>query len=168
MPLAMGMALAQAPAFEVASIRLALTPRPPAPGDGHFCPFPCFNTGRMKLDGVRVDIAFTALDELIRRAYRIRPDQLDGPDWMRDQHCDILANIPEAASAAKVPEMLQALLAERFKLAAHHETRQQPVYELRVNEGGPKLRDSAESAVSDDPAAQTLNSPQGPISREAA
>lgn len=95
----------------------------------------------MKLDGSRVDIAFMALDELIRRAYHIRPDQLIGPDWMRDQHFDILANIPEGASSAQLPEMLQALLDARFKLAAHRETREQPVYELRVDKSGPKLRE---------------------------
>jgi hypothetical protein len=58
----------------------------------------------MKVDGARVDIAFMPLDELVRRAYRIRPDQLDGPVWMRDQHFDVLANIPEAFPRIRSPK----------------------------------------------------------------
>jgi uncharacterized protein (TIGR03435 family) len=44
--------------------------------------------------------------------------------------------------------MLQTLLAERFKLQVHHETRETPVYALIVGKGGPKLKE-----VHDDPPA---------------
>jgi uncharacterized protein (TIGR03435 family) len=156
------MALAQPLAFEVASIRPAPTQRP-LPVGGYFCPFGCFNDGDLKIEGSRVDIAFMPLDALIPRAYRIRRDQLIGPDWMSVQRFDILATTPEGAAGAQVPEMLQALLAERFKLTAHRETREQPVYELRVDKNGPKLKESAESASVGGPSDRTVNSPQGPI-----
>jgi uncharacterized protein (TIGR03435 family) len=157
------MALAQPPGFEVASIRLAPTQGPFSSAEPFFCPFGCFNTGRMKVDGARMDIAFMPLDELIRRAYRIRPDQLVVPERMSVQRFDILATIPEGAARVQVPEMLQTLLAERFKLTAHRETREQSVYELRVDRGGPNLKGSTEAVPAGDPTDKTLNSPQGPI-----
>src|SRR5580658_2732228 len=94
-----GAALAQTPAFEVASIRLAGdSPRPL--GERLFCPFVCVNVGLLKIGGTRVDITWMALDELLTKAYGIRPDQLSGPDWMRNQRFDILANIPEGVSSS--------------------------------------------------------------------
>jgi uncharacterized protein (TIGR03435 family) len=155
-----GAAVAQTPAFEVASIRPVWDS--PRPFDGSFfCPFVCVNMGRLKIEGTRVD-AWMALDELLAKAYRIRPDQLSGPDWMHSRKFDILANIPEGVSPSQVPEMLQALLVERFHLAAHRETRDQPVYALTVDKNGPMLKE-AEAATADAPGDQTLNSPQGPI-----
>jgi uncharacterized protein (TIGR03435 family) len=156
------LAFAQRPAFEVASIRPVSERRPLSPGDGpFFCPFGCFMEGDVKIDGARVDVRFMALDQLILRAYRIKPHQLSGPDWMRNQRFDILANLPVGSSEQQVPEMLQALLAERFKLAAHRENRDQPVYALRVDKGGLKLKPAA--GVSNQPGDVTLKSPQGPI-----
>jgi uncharacterized protein (TIGR03435 family) len=158
------LAFAQAPAFEVASIRPATVPRPLSPGDGgFFCPFGCFNGGRVKVDRARVDISFMALDQLILRAYGIKPHQLSGPDWMKNQRFDILANIPDGASAGAVPEMLKALLADRFKLATHRDVREQPVYALMVDKGGPKLQKSVEVDDADKPGDLPLSSPQGPV-----
>jgi uncharacterized protein (TIGR03435 family) len=155
-------AIAQTPAFEVASIRpVGDSPRPL--GEGFFCPFVCVNVGRLKIEGTRVDIASMALDELLTRAYRIRSDQLSGPDWMRNQRFDILANIPERVSSSQVPQMLQALLVERFHLAAHRETRDQPIYALVVDKNGPMLKETTEAVPAGAPGDRTLNSPQGPI-----
>jgi uncharacterized protein (TIGR03435 family) len=155
-------AIAQTPAFEVASIRpVGDSPRPF--GEGFFCAFVCVNMGRLEIKGSRVDIASMALDELLTRAYRIRPDQLSGPDWMRNQRFDIVANIPEGVSSSQVPEMLRALLVERFHLTAHRETRDEPVYALLVGKNGPMLKKSTEAVPAGAPGDETLNSPQGPI-----
>ncbi|HEY6341410.1 MAG TPA: TIGR03435 family protein [Bryobacteraceae bacterium] len=156
-------AIAQAPAFEVASIRPAGdSPRPL--GEALFCPFVCVNVGLLKIAGTRVDITWMALDELLTKAYRIRPDQLSGPDWTRNQRFEILATIPEGVSSSQVPEMLQALLVERFHLTAHRETRDQPVYALIVDKNGPILKESTEAAATPDvPGDRTLYSPQGPV-----
>lgn len=81
---------------------------------------------------------------------------------MRNQKFDILANIPEGVSSLQVSEMLQSLLVERFHLASHRETREQPVYALTVDKNGPMLNE-AEAATADVPGDRTLNSPQGPI-----
>jgi len=45
-----------------------------------------------------------------------------------------------------VPEMLQALLAERFKLTVHRESKEQAVYALVVGKNGPKLKEALPDA----------------------
>jgi len=155
--------VAETPAFEVASIRPALDAKRLA-NEPFFCPFGCFSfEGRVKIAGSRLDIAYIAMDHLIVRAYRIKPHQLSGPDWMRQQRFDIIANLPEGASADQVPEMLQALLTERFKLATHRENRDQVVYKVVVDKNGPSLKQSGASSVTDAPGDTTLNSSQGPL-----
>jgi uncharacterized protein (TIGR03435 family) len=127
---------AQAPAFEVASIKQAaqITPAQMMSGQIHV---------GMTIDAARVDIGFWSLSDLIRTAYRVKPHQVTGPDWMPTQRFDIVAKIPEGASKEQVPEMLQALLAERFKLVIHRDSKEQTIYALVVAKGGPKLKEAA-------------------------
>jgi uncharacterized protein (TIGR03435 family) len=75
--------------------------------------------------------------------------QIAGPDWLRSEIFEIHAKIPEGYSKDQVPEMLQALLADRFQLKAHRENKEQPVYALVVSKGGPKLKEAV--ADSDTP-----------------
>ena len=99
----------------------------------------------MKTDAARVDIGFVSLNDLICAAYKVKAYQVSGPDWMGGmggQRFDVLAKMPEGATKEQVPEMLQALLAERFKLAIHHDTKERSVYALVVGKGGPKLKES--------------------------
>ena len=56
---------------------------------------------------------------------------------------DVAARMPDGASKDDVPTMLQALLVERFKLAAHLETKEHPVLGLMVGKAGPKLKEAA-------------------------
>jgi uncharacterized protein (TIGR03435 family) len=100
--------------------------------------------------------------ELIRIAYRVKAYQVSGPDWMASERFDVLAKLPEGASSAQVPEMLQALLAERFKLTMHRESKEHAVYALVVGKNGPKLKESAPDA--DAPAATNDANPQVRIS----
>jgi uncharacterized protein (TIGR03435 family) len=87
-----------------------------------------------------------SLADLIRVAYRVKAYQVSGPDWMATERFDVLAKLPEGASREQVPEMLQALLAERFKLAVHRESKEHAVYALVVGKNGPKLKESAPDA----------------------
>jgi uncharacterized protein (TIGR03435 family) len=121
---------ASPPAFEVASIR----PAAPLTAEAR-------RSGRIgvKVDGSRADFVRVSLADLIARAYRVRSFQVSGPDWMKSAMFDILAKMPEGASPDQVPEMLQALLAERFKLTLHRDNKEFPVYALIVGKGGPKL-----------------------------
>src|SRR5262245_612343 len=101
------------PAFEVASIKIARNS-----GGPPICFVPC--TGeRLTINGARVDIRYMSLYQLIVRAYRIKQYQPSGPNWMTSQRFDIAAKMPDGSSKDQIPEMLQTLLAERFKLAIH-------------------------------------------------
>jgi uncharacterized protein (TIGR03435 family) len=126
---------APAPAFEVASIRPADLPTPGAFRGG---PPPQFRAG-MQLDGSRLDWGLASLADMIEYAFRVKNYQVSGPDWMRSSRWNILARLPEGASQNQAPEMMQALLRDRFQLKFHREKREQPVYALEVAKGGPKL-----------------------------
>jgi uncharacterized protein (TIGR03435 family) len=123
-------------AFEVATIK------PSAPVDTA-----ALRDGRAhvgtKIDAARVDIGTASLFRLVCIAYRLKPYQVAGPDWLKTTMYDILAKIPDGITAEKVPEMLRTLLVERFGLKIHHDARDQPVYALVVGKGGPKMKESA-------------------------
>jgi uncharacterized protein (TIGR03435 family) len=97
----------------------------------------------MNVDAARVDIGSLSLADLIGIAYQVKAYQIQGPDWMSSERFDVVANLPEGASKEQVPQMLQALLAERFQLKAHHETKEHSVYALVVGKNGPKLKEPA-------------------------
>jgi uncharacterized protein (TIGR03435 family) len=134
----LGQAPAAAPAFEVATIRAA----PPITELMQQLQSGKAKIG-MSIDGARVDMGFSSLADLIRIAYRVKGYQVQGPDWMAQQRFEIQAKIPEGVSQDKVPEMLQALLAERFKLAIHRDKKDLPVYALIVGKNGPKLTEAS-------------------------
>jgi uncharacterized protein (TIGR03435 family) len=80
-------------------------------------------------------------------AYRVPLDQISGPDWATkivgtDAHYDIQATLPGGVNAQQLASMLQNLLAERFHLAVHHQTKQVTGYFLVVAKSGPKLKES--------------------------
>jgi uncharacterized protein (TIGR03435 family) len=103
----------------------------------------------MNVDAARVDIGSLSLADLIRVAFNVKPYQIQGPDWMSSERFDVVANLPEGASKEQVPQMMQALLAERFQLKVHHESKEHSVYALVVGKNGPKLKksDDSEAAV---------------------
>jgi bla regulator protein BlaR1 len=91
----------------------------------------------------------TALWDLILNAYWVPNYLVSGaPDWIKREKFDIDGKVPANA----IPEgismrgrtditrrMIQTMLAERFKLAVHFETKEMPIYELVVAKNGPKL-----------------------------
>ena len=122
-------AQAAAPAFEVATVKQAAPQT-----DGRIMV-------RMGGDPGRVDYANVALRAVLARAYNVKQHQITGPSWL-DERYDITAKVPEGVPVDQVPVMLQALLAERFKMTIHKETKEQPVYALIVGKNGPKLTKS--------------------------
>ena len=74
-------------------------------------------------------------------AFKVKMDQIEGPSWLETDCFEISAKIPEGATSEQLPAMLQALLAERFKLAAHKEDRPRSGYALVVDKGGPKFKE---------------------------
>jgi uncharacterized protein (TIGR03435 family) len=122
-----------------------------------------------QLDGARAEYHFTSLKELIVYAYKVKPYQISGPAWLNTERFDIMAKLPDGATKADVPKMLQALLAERFKLAVHRDSKEQPVLALVVSKGGPKLKESAGVPVAIDesaplkPGEMKIDGPDGQI-----
>jgi uncharacterized protein (TIGR03435 family) len=138
-------AFAQTPAltFEVASVKPAGPLDPVAIASGKM------RIG-MKVDGAICDIASFSLRDLIRTAYEVKDYQITGPEWlgnpMSAQRFNIQATMPAGATEKQVPEMLKALLADRFKLTIHHDTKDHSVYALIVGKGGSKLKESEPDA----------------------
>ena len=61
----------------------------------------------------------------------LKPFQrIGGPDWVESERFDIVAKPPDNSPPTQLPLMVRTLLADRFKLKAHMETREQPIYEL--------------------------------------
>jgi uncharacterized protein (TIGR03435 family) len=88
-----------------------------------------------------------ALAEFFQLAYGLSPRQLSGPDWLIKDRYDIVAKSENpAASPQEIKLMLRALLEDRFKVAAHHESREMPVLALVTTKDGPKFRASSGNA----------------------
>jgi uncharacterized protein (TIGR03435 family) len=86
-----------------------------------------------------------SMEECIEWAYDVKDYQVSGPEWLNSDEAsyDIAAKTAERTPESQIRLMLQTLLAERFKLTFHRETRQLPVYELIVAKSGPKMRPAA-------------------------
>lgn len=128
------MATAQAQVFEVASIK------PSAPGA---------HGTRIQFTGGRYRAENVTLQNLIVNAYDVRRFQVTGgPGWLSADGWDISAKpegeIPKGPEGStKMRAMMKTLLAERFGLVLHTETKELPVYVLVVGRNGHKLRVSA-------------------------
>ncbi len=95
----------------------------------------------------------------IQNAYGVKPFQLaGGPAWINSAHYNIEAKAEGNPNNGQMRLMMQALLAERFQLKVHHETRELPVYELTAAKSGLNLPEPKPgSCSSPDP-----NAPPGP------
>jgi uncharacterized protein (TIGR03435 family) len=90
---------------------------------------------------------------LIATAYDVDTDLvLGGPSWLNSDRFDIIAKAPSPTPSPEVLHaMLQALLADRFKLAIRHERKDMPVYFLAVGKKVPKLQPAAKPDKPDCP-----------------
>jgi len=107
----------KAAAFEVASVK------PNNSGDGR--------VAIMAQPGGRISMTNVTLRLMIRNAYRVQDSQIaGGPDWLNTARFDVTAKADGNPPADETQLMMRALLAERFKLATHNESRELPVYAL--------------------------------------
>jgi uncharacterized protein (TIGR03435 family) len=130
--------------FEVASFK----PSPPAQR-----PKIVIN-GLGTFRGGRLTFSNASLNDLLKYAYGMTSDaQLAGPEWIASKavRFDIEALAPVDTPRDRLALMLQALLADRLKLAAHHEQRELRYLSLTVGKDGPKMR-AAEEHPADDTA----------------
>jgi uncharacterized protein (TIGR03435 family) len=105
----------------------------------------------MHIEGTRATFVYMSLKQLIASAYKMRTYEINCPDWLTTDRFDIEARMPDGATKDDVPAMLQALLVERFKLAAHREMQDQPVLALVIGKNGSKLKEATETGTALDP-----------------
>lgn len=116
--------------------------------------------------GSRAEYDYVSLRDLVALAYDVKGYQVSGPAWMATQRFDILAKMPDGATKAQAPAMLQTLLQQRFNLAVHRETQVHPVLALVVAKGGPKLKEALPAKPFDEnaplkPGQMEMNTPNG-------
>jgi uncharacterized protein (TIGR03435 family) len=124
------------------------------------------------VDGARAEYTYMALRELIVLAYKVKPFQITGPDWMVNTRFDIQAKMPDGSKKDDAPEMLQSLLEDRFKLTLHRETKEHAVLALVVGKGGPKLKESEAPKPIDEnaplkPGEVSMDTAEGPVRMKA-
>ena len=127
------MAFAQAvtpPAFDIADVHASpktLTPR--------------MSGGVLR--GNRFDIRQASIVDLVRTAYGVDADKvLGGPSWVELDRFDVLAKAPAKTSPEDAQRMLQALLADRFKLVVRQDSKPMPAFVLSMGKGKPKLKEA--------------------------
>lgn len=122
------------PGFEVATIKPS---KPDQQGKG------------FGVRGDRIMTLNTTLSDLISFAYNVHAKQIaGGPDWMNSQKFDINGqpDTPGAPNSDQLKSMFQKLLADRFQLKFHRETREMSAYVLTVAKNGPKMTKSTADA----------------------
>jgi uncharacterized protein (TIGR03435 family) len=133
-----------APKFDIASVKLQ--------------PFTGQGSVGIQVHGNTLDAEHCSLFSLVTFAYNLRDVQLSGgPAWVKSgvlatsELYQVIAKTPadNPPSIAVFRQMLQALLAERFQLQVHHAQNDMPTYNLVVNKGGPKLKESPADAKFD-------------------
>lgn len=127
---AFGQEAAKTPEFETASIK---------PSDA-VRPIGTFLTGCSTPEPGRFVCVRTSFRGLVMSAYGVNRYQVSGPEWMDSENFEIAAKVPAGASREQVNLMLQHLLAGRFQMTVHRETKDVPVYVLVVSKDGHQLK----------------------------
>jgi uncharacterized protein (TIGR03435 family) len=132
--LAAGLSYAQAPRFEAAAIH------PASPEESHG-PSGCDTaTGFVRCTNV-------TLKRSIAGAYNVVGQErvLGGPDWADTDRFDIVARSAEPVGDRGLMEMLQTLLADRFQLRLHRETRNADAMVLEAGKNGAKIQPASDA-----------------------
>ncbi|HEY4086056.1 MAG TPA: M56 and DUF3738 domain-containing protein [Bryobacteraceae bacterium] len=128
------------PVFEVASVKRSNPASGQAQGDG---------LSRVIRVGIDTEPGkLTAYNEtlknLIKAAYGVREYQVSGPEWLSSERYDIVAKAAKPIGDSQLMQMLQPLLAERFRVTLHRDKKEFTVYALTVDKNGPKITKAKE------------------------
>ncbi len=119
----------EAPSFEVASVKL--TSGAEIKGREIITPSPAGVTMRN-----------VHLKSVVGWAYHLQAIQIVAPSWMDNDRYDIVAKAAGAVPKDRLREMMQTLLATRFKLAFHRDTKEMPAYVVSIGKNGLKVKES--------------------------
>jgi uncharacterized protein (TIGR03435 family) len=136
-------AAATAPSFDIADVHAGSR----NPGVGM--------TGGQLRDG-RYELHNATMVDLIRTAYSVDAERvLGGPSWLELDTFTVIAKAPQSTPLPTLKLMLQSLLADRFKLVVHQDTRSMSSYALTVIGGKPKMKEAAGPGQGCQPQPQT-------------
>lgn len=138
-------------AFEVATVKVVQ----PVPGPS----WGGIRGGPRTSDPGRITINSSTLKSILRTAYGLQNYQVSGPKWLEEERYEIIAKVPVGTTREQSMMMLQNLLAERFSLKLRLESREMPVYYLKVGKNGHKLT-PVEGEVDDDAEADFFTGPR--------
>jgi uncharacterized protein (TIGR03435 family) len=126
--------------FEEASVR----PSAPVPKEGGVYFGPPYG-GPETPDPGQITWSYATLRGLLMTAYEVDAYQVSGPAWLGSERYDVGAKVPAGATKEQVTVMWRNLLADRFGVTLHHESKEFEVEELVVAKGGSKLKETAEN-----------------------
>lgn len=120
------------PTFEAVSIKSTSQPTPQEimAGTGR----PVFNFDTAHLESRNFPLTF-----ILARAFQVDLRQISAPDFANQSYFEVRATAPPGTTREQLPEMLQVMLADRFKLTYHRETRDYPTTVVTVGKSGMKL-----------------------------
>jgi len=99
------------------------------------------------LRGDRYDLRKATMLNLIQAAYGVDPSKIaGGPSWLALDRFDVSAKAPADTSPENLKLMLQSLLADRFKLAVHNDTRPLPAFALSLGRAKHRLKEADPSS----------------------
>uniref|UniRef100_Q01ZL5 Soil-associated protein, TIGR03435 family n=1 Tax=Solibacter usitatus (strain Ellin6076) TaxID=234267 RepID=Q01ZL5_SOLUE len=140
--LAFASCLAWGQTFEAASVKPAALPVPNGRGRIAIA-MPSGGPGTK--DPGRIRYPFVSLRDLLVRAYDVKAYQITGPAWLDTERYEVNATMAPETTMEQFRAMLQNLLAERFKLTMHRETKDLPMYSLIVAKNGPKMKETGDA-----------------------
>src|SRR6185295_13087730 len=124
-----------APAFEAADVHVSPKVRVPSMAAGG-------------LRGTRYLVRQATLVDLISLAYDIDNDKiLGGPNWLDIKRFDVSARAPAGSNPEQAKLMLQTLLAQRFSLKVHKDSKELPGFVLSSGSGKTKMKPAADPAA---------------------
>jgi uncharacterized protein (TIGR03435 family) len=122
--------------FEVASVKPAVIP---TTGGVYFGPA---RGGPGTSDPEQITWSYARVIDMLMTAYDVKAFQISGPSWISSERYNVIVKVPEKSTKEQVNVMWQNLLAERFGVVLHHESKEFQVQELEVAAGGHKLKDT--------------------------
>lgn len=122
--------------------------------------FPFSNGGQ--LHGDRYSLRQSTIVDMVALAYGVKPEMVQGgPNWLEMQRFDIVAKADPKTSDADLKRMLQALLADRFKLVMHKGEATMPAFLLTLLDGKPKMKQSEDGEAKNCKGDQSQTTPGG-------
>ena len=132
----------QTPSFDVASVKVST-------GGGDVMRHDFNGRDKIQISPDGLISHGLSMRSYVAWAYHVLDYQVTGPDWIGGARYEISAKAGSQATEDQLRLMMQSLLAERFKLEVHRQTKEMQAYLLQVAKGGPKFKESGSDGDAD-------------------